>query len=382
MRVLLLNSSYETRFTDHGMLLDRYDTLTGWSEALLNAGASSVTVLQPFVRDARTRRNGIEYVFRSIGRAGWPWTLRRALAEHAPDLVHVNGLIFSWPAWCLGKLRLGKLRGRPAIVMQDHGGAEPSRRPFGWISQKLGTNAADAFLFSAAELAAPWRAAGLIGPDQSVHAVMESSTRMLPVERKEAVARSGVGGRPAVLWVGRLNANKDPLTVLDGFERALPRLPDAELTMLYGSEDWLPQVKERIGRSSSLATRVHLRGRVEHDDIASFYGAADLFVLGSRQEGSGYSLIEALACGVTPVVTDIPSFRQLTGNGTIGALWPAGDSEALSRALAAYSAYNFVSARPAVLEHFDRELSWPVIGRRAMAVYGEVLAQVASKQDR
>ena len=50
--------------------------------------------------------------------------------------------------------------------------------------------------------------------------------------------------------------------------------------------------------------------------------AADLFVLGSHREGSGYSLIEALACGLPPIVTDIPSFRSLTGAGVVGALWP------------------------------------------------------------
>ena len=43
--------------------------------------------------------------------------------------------------------------------------------------------------------------------------------------------------------------------------------------------------------------------------------AADLFVLGSHREGSGYSLIEALACGLPPVVTDIHAFRTLTGCG-------------------------------------------------------------------
>ena len=60
--------------------------------------------------------------------------------------------------------------------------------------------------------------------------------------------------------------------------------------------------------------------------------AADVFVLGSHREGSGYSLIEALACGLPPVVTDIPSFRSLTAAGAVGALWPCGDARALGDA--------------------------------------------------
>jgi hypothetical protein len=49
--------------------------------------------------------------------------------------------------------------------------------------------------------------------------------------------------------------------------------------------------------------------------------AADLFVSGSQREGSGTALLESLACGLPPIVTDIPSFRMLTCDGRIGALW-------------------------------------------------------------
>ena len=59
--------------------------------------------------------------------------------------------------------------------------------------------------------------------------------------------------------------------------------------------------------------------------------AADLFVLGSHREGGSSALVEAMATGRTPVVTDIPSSRALTGNGAVGELWPCGDSRALGR---------------------------------------------------
>ena len=40
-----------------------------------------------------------------------------------------------------------------------------------------------------------------------------------PLPRAMARAISGVHGDPALLWVGHLDANKDPLTVLEGFEQ-------------------------------------------------------------------------------------------------------------------------------------------------------------------
>ncbi len=58
---------------------------------------------------------------------------------------------------------------------------------------------------------------------------------------------------------------------------------------------------------------MHLLGRVPHERIEMLMRAADLFVLGSHREGGNTSLIEALATGLLPVVTDIPSSRSLLG---------------------------------------------------------------------
>src|SRR3954462_3297209 len=66
-------------------LLDRYATLTGWGEALLDAGADRVAAVQRFSRDADFTRNGVQYIFRAAGIAA-------AAAAIAPDVVHVNGL--------------------------------------------------------------------------------------------------------------------------------------------------------------------------------------------------------------------------------------------------------------------------------------------------
>jgi glycosyltransferase involved in cell wall biosynthesis len=110
--------------------------------------------------------------------------------------------------------------------------------------------------------------------------------------------------------------------------------------------------------------------------MAGFYSAADLFVLGSHHEGSGYALIEACACGTTPVVTDIPSFRAITGDGSIGALWPPGSASALAERLVAMSRGDRAARRRQVLDHFDRALSWASLGRQAVETYAGVVAAV------
>jgi len=175
--------------------------------------------------------------------------------------------------------------------------------------------------------------------------------------------------------LGRLNANKDPQTVLEGFARTLGDLPGATLAMIYSGDDLLAAVRQRVQRSPALRERVRLIGAVPHHEMASFYSAADLFIVGSHHEGSGYSLMEACACGAVPVVTDIPTFRLLTGAGSVGALWTPGDADQCARALADVGHRDLDAERARLADHFARELSWSAVGRRALEIYDDVVAR-------
>jgi glycosyltransferase involved in cell wall biosynthesis len=361
--VVQVNYAFDKGLTDPEQLLDRYHTLTGWSEALRRAGAGRVAVVQQFHRDDRVTRNGIEYVFRSAN-------IPAAVAALGPDIAHVNGLTFPRET---SRLRR-QLPRQTAIVVQNHQDGGPvGRAPLLRLLGRAARGAADAFLFAAEEHAAWWRHAGFIAAGQPTYCVMEASTALRPQPREEAMAVSGLSGSPAILWVGRLNANKDPLTLLDGFERALSSLDAATLTMIYSGNDLEDVVRQRVLRSNALKDRVRLIGSVTHDLMASFYSAADLFVVGSHHEGSGYAVMEACACGTTPVITRIPTFILLTGGGSIGALWEPGNAVDCARALVDAGRRDLIAERARVVDHFARELSWDTVGRRAMEIYRQVL---------
>jgi glycosyltransferase involved in cell wall biosynthesis len=365
MNVVQLNYAFDKALTDPGALLEAYGTLTGFSEAVAAAGADRTTVVQRFHRDARIRRNGIEYTFCSASR------VHQTVADAQPDVVHVNGLHFAARTWALRQ----RLDRSVAIVVQDHGGGVPAGRRVrvDHAIRRRMSGAVDGFLFVAAEQSEAWQRAGLLPATCRVYEVMEGSTTFRPIPRGEARAVTGIDGEPAVLWVGRLTANKDPLTVVDGFEQSLRDLPAATLTMIYDGDELLPLVRARV-RSPALRDCVRLVGPVAHERLPAFYSAADLFVLGSHQEGSGYALLEACACGVLPVVTDIPSFRVITAGGSFGTLWKAGDAEACARALVNAARSNTAHARARMTAHFDGALSWRAIGRDALAAYHDALA--------
>ena len=101
--------------------------------------------------------------------------------------------------------------------------------------------------------------------------------------------------------------------------------------------------------------------------------AADIFLLSSHKEVAGFALMEAMACGASPVVSDIPAFRAQTGNGAIGALATAGDAASFAEAILRVAARPREEARATVLAHFARHLSFDAVGARMAAAYRAIL---------
>ncbi|URI10247.1 TIGR03088 family PEP-CTERM/XrtA system glycosyltransferase [Aquincola tertiaricarbonis] len=134
--------------------------------------------------------------------------------------------------------------------------------------------------------------------------------------------------------VGRMQAVKDPLNLVDAFLqlRALcpadwPRL---RLAMLGGGP-LLEAARERLV-SASAADRAWLPG--DRGDVATLLPQFDLFALPSRAEGISNTLLEAMACGCAPVATEVGGNPELVQDGANGLLVPPSDSQALAQALA------------------------------------------------
>lgn len=376
MRIVQLNLASDPSLDDAQQLLESYHTLTGWGEALASSGATVRTV-QRFASEAIVARNRVTYDFVRDGRPGTPraWSIFprviEAVTSVSPEVIHINGLMFPGMLRALRRVSAPP----PVIVLQDHSGTIPRRGrwPLGAARASRWREAfldADACTFTARALAGRWEKLGL--PDGlPVLEIPEASTRFVPTNPSEARERTGLAGDPAILWVGRLDANKDPLTVLTALDAALPSLPGARVMMIVPSGPAPIDVRGALDRSPVLRERVAVIGPVAHSDMPAYYSAADIFLSGSHHEGSGYALIEAMACGVVPCVTDIPAFRALTRG--CGALWRAGDADACAAALRDVAALDRTSARAAVLRRFDDTLSWTAIGRQTFDSYANLI---------
>ncbi len=347
-------------------VFERWPSLTDIPEAAASAGVR-VSVIQAAARGEQVTRNGVDYHFADVARAQSVATRGRyfagLLADIGADVLHVHGLGFAEEAFnvaqCLPRL---------PMLFQDHADRPPSwwrrSRWRRWYAAARGV------AFTAPELAQPFIDAGVFAPRTRMFAIAESSSRFTRGNRADARAATGLYGDPCILWVGHLSAGKDPLTVLEGVAEAVSRLPDLQLWCAFGTAPLLDEVERHIASDPRLAGRVHLLGKVTHARVETLMQAADLFVSGSRAESCGYAVLEALACGVTPVVTDIPSFRALTG-GAVGGLWPCGDATRLAQTLVRCAADRPSPDR--IRAHFDAELSFPAVGRHWADAYARVL---------
>jgi glycosyltransferase involved in cell wall biosynthesis len=98
---------------------------------------------------------------------------------------------------------------------------------------------------------------------------------------------------------------------------------------------------EKLAHELGIAENVSFLGNVE--DVPGFLRELDVFVLPSRSEGFGISLVEAMAMGVPCVASDLGGPAQVLAGGEYGTLFKTGDPEALARQLSAlienYSGY-------------------------------------------
>jgi glycosyltransferase involved in cell wall biosynthesis len=141
-------------------------------------------------------------------------------------------------------------------------------------------------------------------------------------------ARNELGLAGEFLWlaVGRLEAVKDYPTLLNAFAR----VPETARLLIAGAGPLLAELTPLAARLG-LEHRVRFLGFEPH--VKRWMQAADGFVLTSRYEGLPMVLIEAGACGLPAIATDVAGTREVIVNGETGWLASAGDAGALAKTM-------------------------------------------------
>jgi glycosyltransferase involved in cell wall biosynthesis len=341
-------------YNDPVAWLERIKAYTGILDTL--ALSNEVISIEQINYKGDVVKNGVQYRFKQFNRwyRYFPFEQNRYISKLNPDIVFIQSLHFPLQVILL-RLALGR---KPKIIIQNH-----AEKPFGGIKKyllRLSERYVNAYLFASKAMGLDWIANGNLTSPQKIHEVMELSSYFSPIAKNKAKAKTGITTENVFLWVGRLDENKDPLTVIKAFLEFAAVNAGACLYMIYHTEELLPSIKELLNVSSN-AGAIKLIGKIPNEDMLYWYNSADFVISGSHYEGSGTAVCEAMSCGCIPVVTDIPSFRMMTDNGNVGMLYEAGNEAKLLRALIRTTTLNKPVEGEKALSYFRSNLSFEAI---------------------
>jgi glycosyltransferase involved in cell wall biosynthesis len=160
--------------------------------------------------------------------------------------------------------------------------------------------------------------------------------RFHPVDRNEARARFKLPVDAQILIsVGGLVERKGMHRVIDCLPALLARHPALHYLVVGsgGPEgDMRAELDAQVTRLG-LAGRVHFTGAVAPDELKWPLSASDVFVLSTRNEGWANVFLEAMACGLPVVSTDVGGNAEVVCRAELGSIVPFGDAAALTAAL-------------------------------------------------
>lgn len=119
--------------------------------------------------------------------------------------------------------------------------------------------------------------------------------------------------------------------LIDGFIEAAQIDEDLRL-LLLGKGSLEPVIRSKL-EDAGMLNRVHFAGQVGYDVLPDHYRSADLYISASYSDGSSISLLEAMACGVPALVSEIPGNREWVTPGKEGWWFIKGDPKSLSRGI-------------------------------------------------
>jgi glycosyltransferase involved in cell wall biosynthesis len=366
MKIIHLSyAKVRERYADPLAWLDHISFFTCILEAL--GKYATVRAIYQIDFTGSIHQHGVFYDFPNFNR--WqllfPFKFNRFVKTLMPDAVIVHGLISPWQVLML-RWEIGD---RVKIIVQHH-----SERPLGDFRKYIQRRADRhiyAYWFASMELGKLWVESGQIASMKKVREILGASSRFFPIEKTKAKTRPEVTGDKIFLWIGRLDANKDPLTAARAFVKFAQDQPAAKLFFIYQSSDLLGDLKSIMATSPRGAECIQLVGKVKHGDLQYWFNAADFIISSSHYEGVGIAVCEAMSCGCIPVVTKLPSFRTMTDNGRIGILYEAGSEEELVNALYRSIKLDRDNERKKVLERYAREFSPEANARKMFDVIKE-----------
>ena len=351
MRVLLLATD---AYGGHGGIAYYNRCL---AEALAQMPEVTEVVVVP--RVMRFAPNDVPAKIRFVaGAAGSKWRYLRTVARLAPehfDLLicgHINLLALAVP--------LAKVK-RVPVVLQVHGidvWQRPSARAAFWVRQ---VNAVWSVSGVTRDRMRVW--AGLPASKYTVipNTIHQERYGLAP-RRADLVNRYKLSGRKVIMTLARL-ASDERYKGIDEIIEVMPALladDPAFVYLIVGDGDDRPRLQAKAA-ALGIADKVIFAGFVQEAEKADHLRLADVFALPGRGEGFGIVYLEALACGVPAVGSQLDGSREALRGGELGELADPADAASI------HDCILLALARPTGISPQLAYFAWPQFQNRVAA---------------
>jgi L-malate glycosyltransferase len=149
--------------------------------------------------------------------------------------------------------------------------------------------------------------------------------RFVPVEKPAS-------GEVIIGAVSRLSPEKGLEYLIEAFATLRQRFGARVRLRIAGDGPEQGRIEAQISRLG-VAGAVELLGWVDYEAIPAFLGSLDIFAMPSTYEGFGVAAVEASACGLPVVASNVHGIPDVVRDGVTGLLAPAQDASALADAL-------------------------------------------------
>ena len=174
-----------------------------------------------------------------------------------------------------------------------------------------------------------------------------------------------------ILYVGLVEPRKNLPLLIRAFRKLIDLKTETRL-VIAGRLGWMYTQVVQLIETLGVKDKVSLIGYVPTQDLPLVYNLASVFVYPTLYEGFGLPVLEAMACGVPVVTTEISSLPEIIDDA--GILVPANDEAALTLAIQSVLTDRALSRRLAILG-LERasQFTWERTAQQTLQVYRNVL---------
>lgn len=261
----------------------------------------------------------------------WAWAIRRLSQQIRPDVLHAHGVASA--GW------LGAASGQHPYLLTAHGSdlllldqrSRLHRLTSTWalqqadyitcVSQILTQRALDIGIKQSKIEVAP------IGIDHQIFHPASNST--------EVRNQLGLPGGPVVISIRAIAPLYRPLIIAQAIPLVLEKVPDTYFLIFTfnANPDVLQQFKNLVENAGISKSISYIPELSSDQDIAAYYSVADVAISVPFSDSTPISVLEAMACQVALVLSDLPSLHEWVSHEKEGLYVPPDNSQSLASSI-------------------------------------------------